>query len=222
MQMQMQIEVVHNEASEAKQQAVTAKQEAANARQEAAAARQELAAVQQKAAAQQEAAAQAQVVEAVVVEAAIDAPGNHRTDTASSYDSGDDAAAGDVRKRKRARVLPAPEAPEMKQDRVEAGRLAAADYEYPELQPLLLPPEKVALHSRLPGAIVRNPGQGKSKHWGTCWVVERKPKYKSAAGEVHSPKAFPIMTHLVRHYCVDDVLLSTCNTGSRSSSVSTR
>ena len=61
---------------------------------------------------------------------------------------------------------------------IEAGRLSASNLEHPDLQPLLLPLE--AFHgegSRLPGAVIKNPGGGKQKHWATCWVVNRMPKY---------------------------------------------
>ena len=69
--------------------------------------------------------------------------------------------------------------------KIEAGRLSASDLEHPDLQPLLLPLE--AFHgkgSRLPGAVIKNPGGGKQKHWATCWVVKIKPKYTTASGEV--------------------------------------
>ena len=69
--------------------------------------------------------------------------------------------------------------------KIEEGRLSASDLEHPDLQPLLLPLE--AFHgegSRLPGAVIKNPGGGKQKHWATCWVVNRMPKYTTASGEV--------------------------------------
>ena len=37
--------------------------------------------------------------------------------------------------------------------------------------------------SRLPGAIIKNPGGGKQKHWATCWVIDRRAKYAAASGE---------------------------------------
>ena len=70
--------------------------------------------------------------------------------------------------------------------RVEAGRLSASDLEHPDLQPLLLPLDLEAFKgegSRLPGAVIKNPGGGKQKHWATCWVIDRKAKYAAASGE---------------------------------------
>ena len=49
--------------------------------------------------------------------------------------------------------------------KIEAGRIPASDVEHPDLKPLLLPLD--AVHgegSRLPGAVVKNPGGGKQKH----------------------------------------------------------
>ena len=68
--------------------------------------------------------------------------------------------------------------------RVEAGRLSASDLEHPDLQPLLLPLDKFdGQGSRLPGAVIKNPGGGKQKHWATCWVIDRRAKYAAASGE---------------------------------------
>ena len=69
--------------------------------------------------------------------------------------------------------------------KIEAGRLSASDLEHPDLQPLLLPLDRFEGEgSRLPGAVVKNPGGGKQKHWATCWVVDRKATYTTASGEV--------------------------------------
>ena len=56
---------------------------------------------------------------------------------------------------------------------IEAGRLSASNLEHPDLQPLLLPLDKFdgKRSSRLPGAVIKNAGGGKQKHWATCWVV---------------------------------------------------
>ena len=69
--------------------------------------------------------------------------------------------------------------------KIEAGRLSASDLEHPDLQPLLLPLDKFdGQGSRLPGAVIKNPGGCKQKHWATCWVVKRVAKYTTASGEV--------------------------------------
>ena len=69
--------------------------------------------------------------------------------------------------------------------KIEAGRLSASDLEHPDLQPLLLPLDRFdGEGSRLPGAVVKNPGNGKQKHWAMCWVVDRKATYTAASGEV--------------------------------------
>ena len=53
--------------------------------------------------------------------------------------------------------------------------LRVPDLEHPDLQPLLLPVDAFdGKGSRLPGAVVKNPGGGKQKHWAACWVVDRK------------------------------------------------
>ena len=76
--------------------------------------------------------------------------------------------------------------------KIEAGRLSASDLEHPDLQPLLLPRDTFdGKGSRLPGAVVKNPGGGKQKHWATCWVVERKAKYVAASGEVRAAADTP-------------------------------
>ena len=76
--------------------------------------------------------------------------------------------------------------------RVEAGRLSASDLEHPDLQPLLLPLDKFdGQGSRLPGAVIKNPGGGKQKHWATCWVINRRAKYVSASGEVRRRSPAP-------------------------------
>ena len=69
---------------------------------------------------------------------------------------------------------------------IEAGRLSASNLEHPDLQPLLLPLDKFdgKRSSRLPGAVIKNAGGGKQKHWATCWVVDRKPKHTNARNEV--------------------------------------
>ena len=71
---------------------------------------------------------------------------------------------------------------------IEAGRLSASDLEHPDLQPLLLPLDKFhhGKVSRLPGAVIKNAGGGKQKHWATCWVVDRKAKYNNARNEVRA------------------------------------
>ena len=77
-------------------------------------------------------------------------------------------------------------------NRIEAGRLSASDLEHPDLQPLLLPRDTFdGKGSRLPGAVVKNPGGGKQKHWATCWVVERKARYVAASGEVRRRRSSP-------------------------------
>ena len=69
-------------------------------------------------------------------------------------------------------------------NRIEAGRLSASDLEHPDLQPLLLPLDKFdGQGSRLPGAVIKNPGGGKQKHWARCWVIDRRAKYAAASGE---------------------------------------
>ena len=77
--------------------------------------------------------------------------------------------------------------------RVEAGRLSASDLEHPDLQPLLLPLDKFdgKRSSRLPGAVIKNAGGGKQKHWATCWVVDRKPKHTNARNEVRRCRRLP-------------------------------
>ena len=68
--------------------------------------------------------------------------------------------------------------------KIEEGRLSASDLEHPDLQPLLLPLDKFdGQGSRLPGAVIKNPGGGKQKHWATCWVIDRRAKYIAASGE---------------------------------------
>ena len=68
--------------------------------------------------------------------------------------------------------------------KIEEGRLSASDLEHPDLQPLLLPLDKFdGQGSRLPGAVIKNPGGGKQKHWATCWVIDRRAKYAAASGE---------------------------------------
>ena len=77
-------------------------------------------------------------------------------------------------------------------NRIEAGRLSASDLEHPDLQPLLLPRDTFdGKGSRLPGAVVKNPGGGKQKHWATCWVVDRKARYVAASGEVRAAADTP-------------------------------
>ena len=79
-------------------------------------------------------------------------------------------------------------------NRIEAGRLSASDLEHPDLQPLLLPLDTHTFDgkgSRLPGAVVKNPGGGKQKHWATCWVVDRKARYVAASGEVRAAADTP-------------------------------
>ena len=76
---------------------------------------------------------------------------------------------------------------------IEAGRLSASDLEHPDLQPLLLPLDKFhhGKVSRLPGAVIKNAGGGKQKHWATCWVVDRKAKYNNARNEVRRCRRLP-------------------------------
>ena len=76
--------------------------------------------------------------------------------------------------------------------KIEEGRLSASDLEHPDLQPLLLPLDKFdGQGSRLPGAVIKNPGGGKQKHWATCWVVNRVAKYTTASDEVRRCRRLP-------------------------------
>ena len=45
--------------------------------------------------------------------------------------------------------------------------------------------------SRLPGAVIKNAGGGKQKHWATSWVVDRKAKYTNARNEVRRCRRLP-------------------------------
>ena len=93
--------------------------------------------------------------------------------------------------------------------KIEEGRLSASDLEHPDLQPLLLPLE--AFHgegSRLPGAVVKNPGGGKQRHWATCWVVNRGAKYVAASGEVRQLSP-PSLTTAPAHHRSPPPLLAT-------------
>ena len=87
-------------------------------------------------------------------------------------------------------------------NRIEAGRLSASDLEHPDLQPLLLPRDTFdGKGSRLPGAVVKNPGGGKQKHWATCWVVDRKARYVAASGEVRRRRSLaPSLPSLSAHH----------------------
>ena len=60
---------------------------------------------------------------------------------------------------------------------IEAGRLSASDLEHPNLQPLLLPLDKFDgkhTSSRLPGAVVRNPGARQAKALGNVLGEEQE------------------------------------------------